>query len=92
MENTACPSQLSHCTSLLIIFFCYLLQSHLLVEGTLLCFSKFAQNPLFTIVLKQFPGTTCTSKVNRGLTYLHEQGQMFAKKIKKLLVVSFLNE
>lgn len=92
IENTTCPRQLSHCTWLLIIFFCYLLQSHLLVEGTLLCFSKFAQNPLFTILFKQFPGTTCTHKVNCVLTCLHEQGQMFAKKIKKLLVISFLNE
>lgn len=91
-KNTTCPRHLSHCTWLLIIFFCYLLQSHLLVEGTLLCFSKFVKNPLFTILFKQFPGTICTRKVNCVLTCLHEQGQTFAKKIKKLLVFSFLNE
>lgn len=90
-ENTPCPRHLSHCTWLLIIF-CYLLQSHLLVEGTLLCFSKFVKNRLFTILFKQFPGTTCTRKVNCVLTCLHEQGQIFAEKIKKLLVFSFLNE
>lgn len=91
IENTTCPRQLSHCTWLLIIFFCYLLQSHLLVEETPLCFSKFAQNPLFTILFKQVARTACTHKVNHALPGSQEQGQM-SGKIKKLLVFSFWNE
>lgn len=79
-ENTTCPRQLSHCTWLLIIFFCYLLQSHLLVEETPLCFSKFAQNPLFTILFKHFARTACTHKVNHVLPSSQEQGQMSARK------------
>lgn len=80
IENTTCPRQLSHCIRLLIIFFCYLLQSHLLVEETPLCFSKFAQNPLFIILFKQFPWSACAHEVNHVLPNLQEQGQMSARK------------
>lgn len=82
IENTTCPRQLSHCTWLLIIFSCYLLQSHLLVEGALLCFSKFAQNPLFTILSSSFLGLLVRIKLIVSLHFCMKKGKCLPRRLR----------